>query len=118
MRELERKQPPNLYQDTLALFKQVLAQKKTDSNKIYLHYIGTTCSMHQQRTRTQEICIWIQGIGHHHKRYRRNYWRYQHRKKTYTNSKTLQPAIEQQQRLTGIMLKNNFVDCGYRGEKE
>jgi len=34
------------------------------------------------------------------------------------DSKTLQPAIEQQQRLTGIMLKNNFVDRGYRGVKE
>ncbi len=34
------------------------------------------------------------------------------------DSKTLQPAIEQQQRLTGITLKNNFVDRGYRGVKE
>lgn len=34
------------------------------------------------------------------------------------DSKTLQPAIEQQQRLTGIKLKNTFVDRGYRGIKE
>jgi IS5 family transposase len=34
------------------------------------------------------------------------------------DSKTLQPALEQQQRLTGIILKNNFVDRGYRGVKE
>ena len=34
------------------------------------------------------------------------------------DSKTLQPAIEQQQRLTGIILKNNFVDRGYPGVKE
>ena len=34
------------------------------------------------------------------------------------DSKTLKPAIEQQQRLTGITLKNNFVDRGYRGVKE
>ena len=33
------------------------------------------------------------------------------------DSKTLEPAIEQQQRLTGIILKNNFVDRGYRGVK-
>ena len=33
-------------------------------------------------------------------------------------SKTLYPALEQQQRLTGIILKNNFVDRGYRGVKE
>ena len=34
------------------------------------------------------------------------------------DSKTLQPALEQQQRLTGVILKNNFVDRGYRGVKE
>jgi IS5 family transposase len=34
------------------------------------------------------------------------------------DSKTLQPALEQQQRLAGIILKNNFVDRGYRGVKE
>jgi IS5 family transposase len=34
------------------------------------------------------------------------------------DSKTLQPALEQQQRLTGITLKNNFVDRGYRGVRE
>ena len=31
------------------------------------------------------------------------------------DGKTLRPAIEQQQRLSGITLKNNFVDRGYRG---
>jgi IS5 family transposase len=30
----------------------------------------------------------------------------------------LQPALEQQQRLTGNILQNNFVDRGYRGVKE
>src|SRR5208282_5863871 len=30
---------------------------------------------------------------------------------------TLEPAIEQQQRLTGYSLKNNYVDRGYRGVK-
>lgn len=34
------------------------------------------------------------------------------------DSQTLQPAIEQRQRLTGIILKNTFVDKGYRGVKE
>ncbi|MDQ2720610.1 MAG: transposase [Bacteroidota bacterium] len=33
------------------------------------------------------------------------------------DSKTLEPAIEQQQRLSGIVLTNNFVDRGYRGVK-
>ena len=35
VRELDRKLPPNLHQSILTLFKKVLAQKKTDSNKIY-----------------------------------------------------------------------------------
>lgn len=34
------------------------------------------------------------------------------------DSKTIEPALQQQQRLTGIILKNNFVDRGYRGVKE
>jgi IS5 family transposase len=34
------------------------------------------------------------------------------------DSKTLGPAIQQQQRLTGITLNNTFVDRGYRGVKE
>ncbi len=40
VRELERKLPPSLHQSILTLFKKVLAQKKTDSNKIY--------SLHEQ----------------------------------------------------------------------
>ena len=35
-----------------------------------------------------------------------------------TTAKHYNPAVEQQQRLTGIILKNNFVDRGYRGVKE
>lgn len=31
------------------------------------------------------------------------------------DGKTLMSAIEQQQRPSGITLKNNFVDRGYRG---
>ena len=54
VRELERKLPPNVHQDDLALFKKVLAQKKTDSNKIY--------SLHEPHTQ----CI---GKGKEHKKY-------------------------------------------------
>src|SRR5664279_2242591 len=44
VRELERKLPPGLHQTILTLFKQVLAQKKTDSNKIYsLHEPHVQC---------------------------------------------------------------------------
>lgn len=116
VRELERKLRPNLHQMDLALFKRVLAQKKSDSNKIY--------SLHEPHTQ----CI---SKGKEHKKYEFgskvsiittkntgviigaiNIERNVH------DSKTLQPALEQQQRLSGIMLKNNFVDRGYRGVKE
>ena len=44
VRELERKLTPGLHQDSLLLFKKVLTQKKTDSNKIYsLHETHTQC---------------------------------------------------------------------------
>lgn len=44
VRELERKLSPNLHQSNLALFKRVLAQKKSDSNKVYsLHEPHTQC---------------------------------------------------------------------------
>lgn len=44
VRELDRKLVPGQYQDTIGLFKQVLAQKKTDGNKIYsLHEPYTQC---------------------------------------------------------------------------
>ncbi len=116
VRELERKLPPGLHQTTLTLFKQVLAQKKTDTNKIY--------SLHEPHVQ----CI---SKGKEHKKYE---FGSKVSVMTTTNtgviigainieknvhdSKTLQPAIEQQQRLTGITLKNNFVDRGYRGVKE
>ncbi|MGH5146317.1 hypothetical protein ACRFGN_26300, partial [Klebsiella pneumoniae] len=38
--------------------------------------------------------------------------------KNVPDSKTVQPALEQQQRLTGIILKNNYVDREYCGVKE
>ena len=116
VRELERKLPPSLYQDTLALFKQVLAQKKTDSNKIYsLHEPHVQCISKGKEHKkyefgskvsiitTKNTGVIIGAINI---------------EKNVHDSKTLAPAIEQQQRLTGIILKNNFVDRGYRGAKE
>jgi IS5 family transposase len=116
VRELERKLPPSLYQSTLALFKQVLAQKKADTGKIYsLHEPHVQCiskgKEHKKYefgskvsiTSTKKTGVIIGAIN---------------LEKNVHDSKTLQPAIEQQQRLTGIILKNNFVDRGYRGVKE
>ncbi len=116
VRELERKLPPGLHQTTLVLFKKVLAQKKTDSNKIYsLHEPHVQCISKGKEHKkyefgskvsiitTKETGVIIGAINI---------------EKNVHDSKTLAPAIEQQQRLTGIILKNNFVDRGYRGVKE
>ncbi len=116
VRELERKLPPNLHQSTLTLFKKVLAQKKMDSNKIYsLHEPHVQCISKGKEHKkyefgskvsiitTKNTGVIIGAINI---------------EKNVHDSKTLKPALEQQQRLTGIILKNNFVDRGYRGVKE
>jgi IS5 family transposase len=116
VRELERKLPPGLHQTILALFKQVLAQKKTDTNKIYsLHEPHVQCISKGKEHKkyefgskvsiitTQKTGVIIGAINI---------------EKNIHDSKTLEPAIKQQQRLTGIILKDNFVDRGYRGVKE
>ena len=116
VREMDRKLPSSLYQGIIALFEKVLVQKKTDSNKIYsLHEPHTQCiskgKEHKKyefgskvsiiTTKTTGVIIGALNI-----------------EKNVHDSKTLEPALEQQQRLTGIILKNNFVDRGYRGVKE
>jgi IS5 family transposase len=116
VRELERKLTPGLHQDTIELFKKVLAQKKTDTGKIYsLHEPHTQCMSKGKEhkkyefgskvsiitTKTTGVIIGAINI-----------------EKNVHDSKTLQPAIEQQQRLTGMVLKQNFADRGYRGVKE
>ena len=116
VRDLERKLTPDSYQNTLSLFKKVLMQKKADSNKIYsLHEPHTQCMSKGKEhkkyefgskvsimtTKTTGVIIGAINID-----------------KNVHDSKTLQPALEQQQRLTGIILKNNYVDRGYRGVKE
>ncbi len=116
VREIERKLTPGLHQDTLELFKKVLMQKRADSSKVYsLHEPHTQCMSKGKEhkkyefgskvsiitTKTTGVIIGAINI-----------------EKNVHDSKTLQPAIEQQQRLTGIILKNNFVDRGYRGVKE
>ncbi len=116
VRELERKLTSGLHQESLSLFKKVLAQKKADSNKIYsLHEPATQCMSKGKEhkkyefgskvsiitTKTTGVIIGAINI-----------------EKNVHDSKTLTPAREQQQRLTGITLKNDLVDRGYRGVKE
>lgn len=116
VRELDRKLPPNKYQDALELFKKVLAQKKTDTNKIYsLHEPHTQCISKGKEHKKYEfgskvsiITTKISGVIIGAINLQKNVH----------DHKTLLPAIGQQQRLTGITLKNTFVDRGYRGIKE
>lgn len=116
VRELERKLAPNQYPGLLALFKRVLAQNRDDNNKIYsIHEPHVQCiskgkehkkyefgsKVSVMTTKNTGVIIGAINLA-----------------KNVHDSKTLQPAMEQQQRLTGIILKNNFVDRGYRGVKE
>ena len=116
VRELDRKLAPGEHQSVLELFKKVLAQKKTDSNKIYsLHEPHVQCmSKGKQHKKyefgskvsiitTKNTGVIIGAINI---------------EQNVHDSKTLHPAVEQQQRLTSIVLKNNFVDRGYPGVKE
>jgi len=116
VRELERKLPPSQHQSSLTLFKKVLAQNKTDSNKIYsLHEPHVQCISKGKEHKkyefgskvsivtTKNTGVIIGAINI---------------EKNVHDSKTLSPVLEQQQRLTGIILKNNFVDRGFRGVKE
>jgi IS5 family transposase len=114
VRELQRKLPPeNKYIPSLTLFQRVLSQKRNDTQKVY--------SLHEPHVQ----CI---GKGKEHKKYEfgskvsiiktKNtgviIGAINIEKNDY-DAHTLIPALEQQQRLTGHILKNNFVDRGYRG---
>jgi len=116
VRELERKLPAGLYAEDLALFKKVLQQKRSDTNKIY--------SLHEPYVQ----CI---SKGKEHKKYE-----FGSKVSIITTKKsgvligalniknndydahTVDPAFEQQQRLTGLVLKRAFMDRGYRGISE
>jgi IS5 family transposase len=116
VRELDRKLTPgNPFRTKLILFEKILAQKKDSKQKIY--------SIHEPHVQ----CI---GKGKEHKKYEfgskvsiittKNtgviIGALNIEKNDY-DAHTLDPAMEQQQRLTGHILKNNFVDRGYRGVK-
>ena len=114
VRELDRKLPAsNPYLPRLELFKRVLAQKRDDKQKIYsLHEPHTQCiskgKEHKKyefgskvsimSTKTSGVIIGALNMAKNH-----------------YDAHTLEPALKQQQRLTGKVLKNNFVDRGYRG---
>jgi IS5 family transposase len=117
VRELDRNlSAGHFFRNKLELFEKVLSQKREDNQKIY--------SLHEPHVQ----CI---AKGKEHKKYEfgskvsimttKNsgviIGAINIEKNDY-DGHTLQPAIEQQQRLTGIIIKNNFVDRGYKGVKE
>ena len=113
VRELGRKLTPDQYAGELALFSKVLKQKQKDKNKIYsLHEPDVKCiskgKEHKKYefgskvsitvTRNSGVIIGALNIpGNDY------------------DGHTLKAAIEQQQRLTGHVLKEVAVDRGYRG---
>ena len=113
VRELERKLPAGLHADDLALFKKVLQQKRNDTTKVY--------SLHEPHVQ----CI---SKGKEHKKYEFGskvsiittkqsgviIGALNIEKNDY-DAHTVDPAFEQQQRLTGITLKRAFMDRGYKG---
>lgn len=116
VRELERKLTPNAlteHSSSLELFKRVLAQKRSDSNKIY--------SLHEPHVQ----CI---SKGKEHKKYEfGNKVSLMITKTTGVivgalslekndyDGHTLQPALEQYKRFYGTEPRKAIADLGYRG---
>jgi transposase, IS5 family len=117
VRELERQLPiSTVHEPSLALFKKVLAQKKADKQKIYsLHEPHVQCIGKGKAAKkyefgnkvsvmtTKNSGVIIGAISFEKNSY---------------DGHTLQSAIEQQQRLSGITLEKTYVDRGYQGVKE
>jgi transposase, IS5 family len=118
IRELERKLTPyslNRYATGLSLFKKVLAQKRSDTNKTYsLHEPDVKCYTKGKEHKkfefgskasflvTQSTGVIVGALNF---------------TETLHDSKTLPAALEQYERLMDKEAKNIFLDRGYRGPK-
>lgn len=118
VRDLERKLAPDAsarHNNALEIFKKVLAQKRSDSNKIYsLHEPQVKCYTKGKEHKkfefgskvsimvTQNTGVIVGALSFND---------------TLHDSKTLPQALEQYQRLTGKQPKEIFADRGYRGPK-
>ncbi|MBK7883934.1 MAG: hypothetical protein IPJ81_09090 [Chitinophagaceae bacterium] len=96
------------------MFKTVLAQKRSDSGKVY--------SLHEP-----DVKCYTKGKGHKNlsleakplfsnTKYRRNCWGIKFYRILH-DSKTLPSVLEQYERLMDKEAKNVFLDRGYRGLK-
>jgi IS5 family transposase len=116
VRELERNlESDSIYHTDIELFKQVLAQKRTSKNKIYsLHEPETQCISKGKEhkkfefgnkasfVRTQNTGVIVGAMG-----FRNEF-----------DGHTLEPVLEQTERLVGKVPKKAAVDRGYRGRKQ
>ena len=118
VRELDRKLNPdslNRYATDLSLFKKVLAQKRSDSGKVYsLHEPDVKCYTKGKEHKkfefgskasfliTQSTGVIVGALNF---------------TETLHDSKTLPAALEQYERLMDKEAKNVFLDRGYRGPK-
>lgn len=113
VRELERNLPKGDYADEIALFKSILAQKKADKNKIYsLHEPDVKCISKGKEHKkyefgnkvsiiyTQDTGVIVGAMG-----FRNEY-----------DGHTLEPVLEQHEKLTGKLAKSATVDRGYQGK--
>lgn len=119
VRELERKLPAGPlvnYFSSLEIFKKILSQKRNDTKKIYsIHEPHVQCISKAKEHRKYEfgskvsiITTKMAGVIIGALNIPKNDY----------DAHTLNPAIRQQQRLTGHILKNNYADRGYRGVKD
>jgi len=116
IRELERKLPAeNTYQVDLELYKKILLQKRSDTQKTYsIHEPHVQCISKGKEHKKYEFGSKVSIIATKNNGViigainipQNDY-----------DAHTLEPAINQQQRLTGQVLNNNYVDRGYRGIK-
>jgi transposase, IS5 family len=116
VRELKRKLPAGLYAPELALFSKVLSQKRHDHNKIYsLHEPHVQCISKGKEHKKYEFGSKVSIISTKNSGVIIGAINIE---KNDYDAHTLDPALKQQQRLTGHILKLGFVDRGYRGVSE
>lgn len=115
VRELERNLQGGICAEQIELFKRVLSQKRADKNKIYsLHEPAVKCISKGKEDKkyefgnkvsiiyTQNTGVIVGAMG-----FRNEY-----------DGHTLEPALDQHERLTGKRAKSATVDRGYQGKSK